>query len=382
MRQDPDIIFVGEWRKNPELTSAITYAIKTGHFVLTTLHSSRVVNIPDLLLADYEVDQPTQANTLSLLISQRLLKRVCSNCGLVKEMKYTDITEELDKIPFLDNERLFEIFDAFEDDKIKILFDDLDLKNTKLVEFSKFHKLIEKVIEDKDFSKIKIEIPEIFGEKIENFKQVQEEKRVHRITDIEKYKSLLQKAIGEILIAYIDAYEMAKTNKDSLTKEQKEILKDFKTALEEYFENDRIIVKVNLSKFLEYFLYPQLRKSPYIVQMRQLVRYYSPEVNPQGCEKCRKFNPLTNEIISAGIVGRTPIYEFLIIDTEVKELIFKTTEALEIEKMLIKKKKDYIINKDLSLTSKGKSFIDTFVEKLKKPYIWQVPYSEVIKLKQ
>ena len=382
MRQDPDIIFVGEWRKNPELTSAITYAIKTGHFVLTTLHSSRVVNIPDLLLADYEVDQPTQANTLSLLISQRLLKKVCPNCGLVKEMKYTDITENLDKIPFLDNERLFEIFDAFEDEKIKIFFDDLDLKNNNSVEFLQFHKLIGKVIEDKDFSGIKIEIPEVFDKGIENFKQVKEEKRVHRITDIKEYKSLLKKAIGEILITYIDAYEMAKKYKKSLTKEQREILKDFKTALEEYFENDRVIVKVNLSKFLEYFLYPQLRKSPHISQMRQLVRYYSPEVNPQGCEKCRKLNPLTNEVISAGIVGRTPIYEFLVIDNDVKSLIFKTTEALEIEKMLIKKKKDYITNKDFSLTSKGKSFIDTFVEKLKKPYIWQVPYSEVVKLKQ
>lgn len=382
MRQDPDIIFVGEWRKDPELTSAITYAIKTGHFVLTTLHSSRVVNIPDLLLADYEVDQPTQANTLSLLISQRLLKTICPNCGLVKELKYTDITEDFDKIPFLDNKRLLEIFDAFEGEKVKIIFKNLDLKSGGLIEFNTFQEIIENVIEDRDFSQIKIEIPEIYKEKIENFKRVQEEQRVHRITDIERYKTLLKKAIGEILISYIDAYETAKSNRNNLTEEQKEILKQFKNAIEEYLEGDKVIMKVNLSKFLDLFLYPQLRKSPYISQMRQIVRYYSPEINPQGCEYCRKTNPLTGEIISAGIVGRTPIYEFLLIDNEVKELIFQTTEALEIERMLIKKKDNFIVNGDLSLTSKGKSFIDTFVEKLKKAYIWKIPYSEVVKLKQ
>jgi len=382
MRQDPDVIFVGEWRKDPELTSSITYATKTGHFVLTTLHSSRVVNIPDLLLEDYKVDKPTQANTLSLLISQRLLKTVCPNCGLVEKIDYTKIEEDLNKIPFLDSKKLFEILDAFENDKIRIKFKNVDLKEKQLIPLGSFIKLIEEVLEDKDLEKIVVEIPDIFERPIENLKQTREEGRIHQIIGINNYKKLLKQAIGKVLDEFLEAFETAKKNKENLDERQKLTLNRFKTAFEDYIEGEKIITKVNTEKFVKFFLYPALRETDSITKLRQLTRFYSPQINPNGCEKCIRTNPMTGQKISAGIKGRTPIYEYLFVDNELKELIFNTTEALEIEKMLLKKKDDFIVNKDRSISSKAKSFIDTFVDKLKEGYIWSIPYSEIVKLKQ
>jgi type II secretory ATPase GspE/PulE/Tfp pilus assembly ATPase PilB-like protein len=379
MRQDPDIIFIGEWRKNPELTSAITYESKTGHFVLTTLHSSRVVNIPDLLYSDYQVDQPTQANNLSVLISQRLLKTVCSNCGLTEEIDYTTLVEELPKIPFIDNRKLLEILDAFENPNIKIHFSNIDLKSEGLINIGKFHQILEEISANENL--IKIEIPETFESEIKTVKQIREEKRLHKITDKEKYEDLLKKAIKTVIDGYLEAFHKASKGKQ-LTEEDKKLLRRMKFAIEEFIDGNQLVKKINLRKFLKYFLYTGIREHENIDRMRQLVRYYSPKINTQGCSECIKTNPITGEVVSAGVKGRTPIYEFVIFDQEARELIFKTTEALEFEKLLNRKKWDFIINKDRSFTPKGKSFMDTFVEKLKEGYKWNVPYSEIVKLKQ
>jgi len=381
MRQDPDIIFVGEWRKNPELTSAITYASKTGHFVLTTLHSSRVVNIPDLLYSDYQVDQPTQANNLSVLISQRLLKTVCPGCALAREIKPTEVVDEIPKVPFIDNRKLLEIFDAFESDGVRILLKGLDLKKGGRVEIGKFHEVLEEIDGSKTKEEIVIEIPEVYGEGLKTFREMREQNRVHRIADLEKYKKLLREIVASLIEEYMEAVDRARKDVE-LSERDKTLLRRMKLSVEEFVENDRVVKKVNLEKFIKYFLYAGIREHPKVEALRELVRYYSPEVNPQGCSECRKYNPLTGQLVSAGIKGRTPIYEFVIFDQEARELIFKTTEALEFERLLNRKKWDFMVNEDRSYTPKGKSFVDTFVEKLKRAQDWRVPYSEIVKLKQ
>jgi type IV pilus assembly protein PilB len=78
LRQDPDVIMVGEIRDLETAEIAIK-AAQTGHLVLSTLHTndapqtlSRLMNMG---VAPYNI-----ASTVSLIIAQRLARRLCSNC--------------------------------------------------------------------------------------------------------------------------------------------------------------------------------------------------------------------------------------------------------------------------------------------------------------
>lgn len=94
MRQDPDIIFIGEWRKEKELTESIVYASNTGHLVLTSLHANSASIIPSLLINDYGVEKEDVSNNSVGYINQILIKRVCKACGEIK--KITD--KEVEKL--------------------------------------------------------------------------------------------------------------------------------------------------------------------------------------------------------------------------------------------------------------------------------------------
>jgi len=98
MRQDPDIIFIGEWRKEKELTEAIVYASNTGHLVLTSLHSSSNAVIPGLLVNDYGLERTDVANNAIGFINQALIKKVCTKCrikGVLDQEKLEKLNEEV-----------------------------------------------------------------------------------------------------------------------------------------------------------------------------------------------------------------------------------------------------------------------------------------------
>ena len=192
MRQDPDVILVGEWRKIPELTEALLYASETGHLVFTTLHSSRITNVPNLLINQYGLKPEDISNNVNILINQRLVRTVCKHCGLDHEITEEDI------------------------------------------------KVVEKL----------------------------------RFKDRAKLKSLLGK---------------------------------------------------------------RTRK-----------------VNKDGCPYCVVKDPLTGKVMSAGYSGRTAIYEYVIFDEEVRELLLKTTSSLAFEDIVIKKVKE----------QKAKTFIDIAKRKI------------------
>ncbi len=79
MRQDPDIIMVGEIRDGETAKLAVQAAL-TGHLVLSTLHTNSAVGaIPRLV--DMGVDPYLIAPTLTLAIAQRLVKKLCENAG-------------------------------------------------------------------------------------------------------------------------------------------------------------------------------------------------------------------------------------------------------------------------------------------------------------
>jgi len=80
LRQDPDIILVGEMR-DLETTSAAITAAETGHLVLSTLHTQNAAQTVERIIDMYPAEQQNQirsmlANTLQSVISQVLFKRV------------------------------------------------------------------------------------------------------------------------------------------------------------------------------------------------------------------------------------------------------------------------------------------------------------------
>lgn len=78
LRQDPDIILVGEIRDRETATVAIEASL-TGHLVFSTLHTN---DAPSAItrLTDLGIDPFLTSATLEAIVAQRLVRRVCSNC--------------------------------------------------------------------------------------------------------------------------------------------------------------------------------------------------------------------------------------------------------------------------------------------------------------
>lgn len=79
LRQDPDIIMVGEIRDKETAQLAIQAAL-TGHLVLSTIHTNNAIGVVPRLI-DMGVDPYLIAPTLKLAIAQRLARRVCEGAG-------------------------------------------------------------------------------------------------------------------------------------------------------------------------------------------------------------------------------------------------------------------------------------------------------------
>ncbi|HMB25794.1 MAG TPA: GspE/PulE family protein [Patescibacteria group bacterium] len=78
MRQDPDIIMVGEIR-DTETAEMSVHAALTGHLLFSTLHTNNAAGaVPRLI--DMKVEPFLLASTLNLIIAQRLSRRICSKC--------------------------------------------------------------------------------------------------------------------------------------------------------------------------------------------------------------------------------------------------------------------------------------------------------------
>lgn len=79
LRQDPDVIMVGEMRDS-ETASLAVQAAMTGHLVFSTLHTNDALGaIPRLI--DLGVPAYLVAATVNAVMAQRLVRRVCSNCA-------------------------------------------------------------------------------------------------------------------------------------------------------------------------------------------------------------------------------------------------------------------------------------------------------------
>lgn len=78
LRQDPDVIFVGEIRDN-ETAEVAAQAAATGHLVLATLHTNDAMSAVSRL-SDLGLDRATISSVLRGAIAQRLVRRVCPDC--------------------------------------------------------------------------------------------------------------------------------------------------------------------------------------------------------------------------------------------------------------------------------------------------------------
>ena len=85
LRQDPDVIMVGEIR-DEETASLSTHAALTGHIVLSTLHTNDSLGVIPRLL-DLGVQPFLIPATLSLAVAQRLVQRLCDKCKKKIEAK-------------------------------------------------------------------------------------------------------------------------------------------------------------------------------------------------------------------------------------------------------------------------------------------------------
>lgn len=95
LRQDPDVILVGEVR-DEETAELVVHASLTGHLVLSTLHTNTAAGaIPRLI--DMGVKPYFIPSTVNLVIAQRLVRRLCPYCLVEKEVP-KEILEEAKKV--------------------------------------------------------------------------------------------------------------------------------------------------------------------------------------------------------------------------------------------------------------------------------------------
>jgi type IV pilus assembly protein PilB len=118
VRQDPDIIMVGEIRDNETAGLAINAAL-TGHLVLSTLHTNDAPGaIPRLL--DMEAEPFLISSTLEVVIAQRLVRRLCGEKEkyTLKESELKNLQKHCDLeriLKILKEERIVKLKDAFGD---------------------------------------------------------------------------------------------------------------------------------------------------------------------------------------------------------------------------------------------------------------------------
>jgi type II secretory ATPase GspE/PulE/Tfp pilus assembly ATPase PilB-like protein len=91
LRQDPNVIFVGEIRDGETAGIAVNAAL-TGHLVLSTLHTNDAATaIPRL--TDMKVEPFLVASTVNIIVAQRLVRSICNSCKTEEKMSISEITK-------------------------------------------------------------------------------------------------------------------------------------------------------------------------------------------------------------------------------------------------------------------------------------------------
>jgi len=93
LRQDPDVIMVGEIRDRETADIAIRASL-TGHLVLSTLHTNDAPGAVTRLI-DMEIEPFLIASSVEMVIAQRLVRRICGNCASPAQLSKEDLRATL-----------------------------------------------------------------------------------------------------------------------------------------------------------------------------------------------------------------------------------------------------------------------------------------------
>jgi type II secretory ATPase GspE/PulE/Tfp pilus assembly ATPase PilB-like protein len=108
LRQDPNIIMVGEIRDTETASIAVNTAL-TGHLLLSTLHTNDVsTTLPRLL--DMKVEPFLVASTVGIAIGQRLVRKICDQCKeekIITKEEYKSLSQALPKEILGTNRKFF-----------------------------------------------------------------------------------------------------------------------------------------------------------------------------------------------------------------------------------------------------------------------------------
>jgi type IV pilus assembly protein PilB len=105
LRQDPDVVMVGEIRDLETAEIAIR-AAQTGHLVLSTLHTTSAAETITRL-QNMGIPAFNLATSLSLIIAQRLLRRLCNHCKEIMEIPEKVLIEEGFRPGMIDQLKLY-----------------------------------------------------------------------------------------------------------------------------------------------------------------------------------------------------------------------------------------------------------------------------------
>ncbi|HRN69988.1 MAG TPA: GspE/PulE family protein [Candidatus Woesebacteria bacterium] len=93
LRQDPNIIFVGEIRDSETAGIAVNAAL-TGHLVVSTLHTNDAATaLPRLV--DMKIEPFLVASTVNVIIAQRLIRKICEMCKTAIDINISELSQNL-----------------------------------------------------------------------------------------------------------------------------------------------------------------------------------------------------------------------------------------------------------------------------------------------
>ena len=104
LRQDPNIIMVGEIRDNETASIAVNAAL-TGHLLLSTLHTNDApTTLPRLM--DMKIEPFLVASTINIAMGQRLVRKICPDCKMKKEITEAELKSLVEALPGISNQNL------------------------------------------------------------------------------------------------------------------------------------------------------------------------------------------------------------------------------------------------------------------------------------
>jgi len=126
LRQDPNIIMVGEIRDG-ETAELAVHAALTGHLVLSTLHTNSAAGaLPRLL--DMGIESFLLASTVNVILAQRLVRKICTNCKeehetpeeVLEEMRTVLSSIERNKVIMLKDPEVAKVIKKTKEGQIKL----------------------------------------------------------------------------------------------------------------------------------------------------------------------------------------------------------------------------------------------------------------------